>query len=238
VDARSTLPIDYVERCAGRLQSVPSIGVVGGSQQPGAAHGVIRRGIARALGNRLALGGAKYRSRGASGPVDTVYLGTWRRRDLLELGGFDERLLANEDFELCARFRSHGFEVWMEQDLAVEYESRTTLRAVWSQYVAFGRSKVRFWRLTGRRPNARQLTALTAAGAAAAAVGAALVFTPATCLVAIPVAVTAIALVDHIGAESHSAAAPRAVAIATYPVIWGAWLGGVLVGLFETAGTV
>jgi GT2 family glycosyltransferase len=161
VDARSQLPADYIERCVDRLLASREVGVVGGIQRPVALPGAgfVARGIARALRNPWATGGADYRRPGRSGPTDTVYLGAFRRADLLAIGGWDETLDANEDFELCQRFRRDGFIVSLE-DVEVPYEPRATVRDLGRQYIAFGRSKVRFWRRTGDRPNRRQLLAI------------------------------------------------------------------------------
>jgi GT2 family glycosyltransferase len=165
VDARTQLPTNYIRLCVDRLRD-PSVGVVGGGQRAVAGDNTRRaRRIARALRNPWLLGGASYRRPGANGPTDTVYLGAFRRADLLAVGGYDEALDANEDFELCQRFRRAGFTVWLEA-CDVDYEARTSLRAVWHQYVAFGRSKVRYWRRTGERPNVRQLVAIAGAPAA------------------------------------------------------------------------
>lgn len=161
VDARSRISPRYVETCVRRLETDPRIGVVGGFQRPVAeGDGVVARGVARALRNPYVLGGAAYRRGGGGGPVDTVYLGSWRRADIEELGGFDERLDANEDFELCRRFAKAGRIVWLEDGLVVPYEARSRFADVLTQYHSFGRSKVRFWRTTGELPNGRQAVGL------------------------------------------------------------------------------
>ena len=101
VDARSVVRDDHVARCVARLHRDPEIGVVGGVQRPEAYSGAVRdRGIARALRNRWLLGNADYRRPGTGRATDTVYLGAFRLSELAELGGYDELLDANEDFEL------------------------------------------------------------------------------------------------------------------------------------------
>lgn len=161
VDARSQVPPHYVASCVQTLLDRPDIGVVGAVQHPTpGGGGAVANGIARALANPWLLGGAAYRVGRRSGPVDTVYLGGYRRGELLSLGGFDESLLANEDFDLCARYRSAGHAVMLDADLVVRYEARSTFGDLWRQYVDFGRSKVRYWRQTADGPNRRQLVAL------------------------------------------------------------------------------
>ncbi len=168
------MPANYVTTCARLLGLDDAVGVVGGVQRPIAVEAsVSARGVARALRNPWLLGGAAYRRRGLTGAVDTVYLGAFRRTELTGLGGYDTRLDANEDFDLCARYRDAGFVVWLDGDLVVEYEPRRSLSEVFRQYRSFGAAKVHFWRSTGRRPNRRQQIALgTAALGGALAVGA------------------------------------------------------------------
>lgn len=163
VDARSTLPPTYVRVCSERLARDPRVGVVGGHQVPHASSpSVMGRAVARVVADPLASGGAAYRRATASGPVDTVYLGAFRRHELLELGGWPEELAANEDFDLSARYRAAGRVVWLERGLDVAYEPRAGVRALWSQYAAFGRAKVAYWRLRSTRPGLRQWIGMVA----------------------------------------------------------------------------
>lgn len=225
LDARSRPPEDYVARCVTRLAAHPTIGVVGGHQVPIAANdGVVARGIARALRNPWMLGGAPYRRVGASGAVDTVYLGAFRRDDLLRLGGYDEALEANEDFELCQRYRAAGYTVWLERGLAVGYEARGTLRAVARQYLAFGRAKLHYWKRSGERPNGRQLLALAAASGVLITV--ALVPTRRR-LRLLGTAFAGVAVLDHLG-EPAGSPGERTIAAGTYLVVIGSWLAGIV----------
>ena len=120
-------------------------------------------------------GNADYRRADGGGPSDTAYLGAFRRAELLALGGYDERLEANEDFDLCRRYLDAGLEVWVEPGMAVPYEARPNPAATVGQYFAFGRAKTHFWRTTGRRPGSRQLVAIGGAVAGVAVIGAAAV---------------------------------------------------------------
>ncbi|MGH9278624.1 MAG: glycosyltransferase [Acidimicrobiales bacterium] len=229
VDARSVVPPDYVARCVELLQENTGAGVVGGLQCPTpAGPGVRARAIARALANPWALGGAAYRTGMHAGAVDTVYLGAFRRDELLTLGGYDERLDANEDFELCQRYRTSGRTVWLDPRLRVPYTARADLHGLWSQYLAFGRSKVRFWRATGERPNGRQRLALTMGAVAAGAGGVTVALHPATALWAGVAAVGGLIVLD---AAARQPAGPlvRMAAVPAYAILLGAWLAGVAV---------
>jgi hypothetical protein len=231
VDARSRPPTDYLARCVARLRECPDLGVVGAIQRPVAADDrLVARGVGRALGNPWLLGGAAYRRPGFGGRADTAYLGAYRRDELRGLGGFDERLAANEDFELAQRYRARGAGVWVEPGLEVAYEARSTLSALWQQYHRFGRAKAVYWRLTGRRPGLRQGIALAAPVVASSAVLAVAWRRPRLAVGLLAAGAGVIAAVDHLVAPREPDPRVRATALLGYATIVGAWVGGVTVG--------
>ena len=233
VDARSVVPPGYVAACVARLAVDLSVGIVGGGQRPTAIDDDAGpRGIARALRNPWLLGNAAYRRPGAAGPVDTVYLGAFRRDEVLALGGYDERLVANEDFDLARRVRDQGKVVWLEPDLEVAYEPRADWGGLARQYHAFGVAKVRFWRLTGERPNRRQQVAI--AGGALAGIAALLSLRrPGRALALAVAACVGGAMLDHVADPDERDLQVRSRALAASAVIVTSWLVGVLSGLLR-----
>jgi succinoglycan biosynthesis protein ExoA len=230
LDARTLPSSDYIARCAARLQADGAIGVVGGVQRPVAGDDRrLPRGIARALRNPWVLGGAAYRRTGSCGVVDTVYLGAFRRQELVALGGWDTQLLANEDYDLCQRYRARGASVWLEPNLIVDYESRATLPALARQYHAFGQSKTHYWRLRRRRPAARQVVAIASALAAAGSVPW-LLRRPPRALGAAAVAVVALAAVDHAADPAEGDAGVRAGSCLASVLLVVSWLTGIARG--------
>jgi succinoglycan biosynthesis protein ExoA len=228
LDARTVPPPEYVRLCAKRLEGDPRIGVVGGVQRPRAGGSTIQAaGVARALGNPWVLGGPAYRRSGRSGPVDTVYLGAFRRDEVLALGGYDERLDANEDFELATRYREIGLLAWLEPGLELVYEARDSVGGAIRQYHAFGRSKVRFWVVRGRRPNARQSAALGLGALGAAAVAASARRRRRLAAMSIGGAL-GLALLDHAADPAERRLAVRAASVVTSGAVVSAWLAGIL----------
>lgn len=146
VDARCRIPPQYVARCVDVLVRRPEVAVVGGAQVAEARAGstMIERAIVRALKNPYAMGGARYRRRAPSGPGDTVYLGAFRRDQLVRAGGWDERFLTNQDYELNRRMSKEGL-VWFDSELQVGYRPRRSLRSLTQQYRRFGRWKLAVW---------------------------------------------------------------------------------------------
>ena len=107
----------------------------------------------------LGTGAPRYRLGGPEGPADTVYLGVWTRQTLLDAGGFDQSLRANEDYELNWRLRRRGGVVWFDPNLVVAYRPRGSLRALMRQYFGYGRWKAAMLMARLASPRPRQLAA-------------------------------------------------------------------------------
>lgn len=123
-----------------------SAGVSGGiwEIEPGAPTRTAR-GIAAVLSHPLGSGGAVYRSGPGSGAVravDTVPFGTFRRALWEELGGFDETLRRNQDYDFNYRVRLTGRQVLLNPAIVSTYRARPTLRALARQYFAYGAWKI------------------------------------------------------------------------------------------------
>lgn len=236
VDARSLIPPSYVRTCAQLLLARSDVVVTGGAQVAVAADGsVSSRGIARALNNRFTMGGARYRSSRSSGPTDTVYLGAFRTADLRAVGGWDERMLTNQDFELNRRLGRRGV-VWFDASLAVEYVPRRTLRALGQQYLRFGEWKVEYWRSSGDRPRPRQIVSLVVPLAVVSLIAATVAGSQRRLRDAVTGGAGGAAgmvLLDHLGAREAASAAVRAMACVASVTLGTAWVAGVARGLLR-----
>ncbi len=230
VDARSCLAPDHVRRCVQRLVEASTVGVVGAHQVAyvETAAPVVPRGIARALRNRWLLGNAAYRDSNASGAVDTVYLGAYRTVDARAIR-YDERLDANEDFDLCRRYRIAEATVWLEPDLDVRYEPRRTWTELFRQYRSFGRAKVQMWRTTESSPGPRQYAGLLAAGGAVAVLAAGL-RSPAIPLTAAAIGIGAVLTTDQVVGAGWAPVRVRVAAVPAHVAIELGWLTGVVQG--------
>ena len=144
-DAHSVLPPGYVRRAVSTLERTGAANV-GGRQRPVGAT-FFERAVAMAMTTPLGAGGARYRLGGTEGPVDTVFLGAFRRDALEAVGGVDPAFVRNEDYELNWRLRAGGETVWFDPGLVVDYRPRSTLRDLARQYFDNGRWK----RIVARR---------------------------------------------------------------------------------------
>ena len=68
----------------------------------------LQEAVARAMRSPLGVGGAAFHVGGPEGPADTVYLGVFRRDWLERVGGYDERFVRAQDWELNHRIRRAG----------------------------------------------------------------------------------------------------------------------------------
>jgi succinoglycan biosynthesis protein ExoA len=142
VDSRCLIPAGYLDRVVSVLDD-ERVGCVGGAAvvlDPGALGGAY--GVAF---NGGLLGPSRYRTSTRPGPVDTVYLGAWRRETLERLGFFDESLGRNQDNELASRVRSAGLSVEYLPVLAVGYLTNRGFGDLVRHHYSFG-----LWRVEQR----------------------------------------------------------------------------------------
>ena len=138
-DAHSFFAPGYLRRAVETLHKTGAANV-GGRQRP-VGTTFFERAAAIAMTTPLGAGDARYRLGGPAGPVDTVYLGVFRREALEAAGSYNISLHGNEDYEINYRLRRRGETVWFDPGLAVEYRPRGTLRALAKQYINYGRMK-------------------------------------------------------------------------------------------------
>ena len=239
VDARSRIPADYVRRCVELLEGRPDVAVVGGRQRAVAGGDrIVDAGVARALNNRWGMGLARYRRPGSpSGVVDTVYLGAYRTSELRAVGGWSTDLPVNEDFDLNRRLAPFG-RVWFDAGLTVDYVPRASLAGLLRQYWAFGLGKATYWRISGDRPQPRQLVLL--AGPPVAVTGVAVLWLGFGVAPVWPVLLgAALGTVVEVAGSDGPDSGPlgHAAALVALSCVAGAWLAGVAAGLVSGAGT-
>ncbi len=156
LDGHSMPYPDYVERCVSALEAGQATNIGGVWEiRPGHRKGIeteaaastaapaMARGIAAAAAHPLGVGDAFYRYAEKPQAVDTVPFGAFRRDLVDQIGGFDESLLANEDYEFNARVRKSGGIVWLEPSIRSIYFARSSLEALARQYWRYGYWKAR-----------------------------------------------------------------------------------------------
>ncbi|MDQ3068754.1 MAG: glycosyltransferase family 2 protein [Acidobacteriota bacterium] len=146
LDGHSCPRPDYISRSIRTLIDRKA-GVVGGvwDVAPGAATNVARA-IAAVLSHPIGSGCAAYRDAtralGIIEPVDTVPFGCYPRAVWEAVGGYDEHLVANEDYDFNYRVREAGLAVLLNTDIRSAYGARPTLQTLGRQYFRYG-----FWKM-------------------------------------------------------------------------------------------
>lgn len=155
MDVHTEYAPDYVRRCLETLDRTGADNVGGPWQAKGVNY--TGKAIAAVFNSPFAAGGALSRRRDYEGPVDTVYLGCWRRELLRSVGGFDPQLVRNQDDELNFRIIRSGGVIWQSPRIVSWYHSRATLRGLSRQYLQYGFWKVAVIRKHGKPASWRHL---------------------------------------------------------------------------------
>jgi cellulose synthase/poly-beta-1,6-N-acetylglucosamine synthase-like glycosyltransferase len=139
VDAHATVGQDYVSRLVRHLQQGGWGGV--GGRKDGVGETAAGRAIAAALGSRFGVGNSKYHYAVEPEEVDHLPFGAYPVDLVRRLGGWDERLAANEDYEFDYRLRRSGERLLLDPSIVITWKSRQSVPELWRQYVRYGRGK-------------------------------------------------------------------------------------------------
>ena len=145
LDGHSRPAPDYLSRCLAALQNSGATVVGGAWNVQAGASSVVAAAIAGAVSSRLGAGDALYRLSSTPQPreVDTVPFGCFYRRTWEQLGGYNESLLSNEDYEFNLRARLSGGRIYFDPRIHCDYFARTSFSALARQYGRYGWWKAR-----------------------------------------------------------------------------------------------
>lgn len=155
MDAHSTVDPGYVSAAVTRLREGTWGGV--GGRKDGTGTTPAGRAIAAALHSRFGVGGSVYHHGVTEQQVDHIAFGAYPTELVRALNGWDERLVANEDFEFDHRLRRSGAPLLFDPRLRIQWQSKQTLRELYLQYRRYGRGKVDVVRLHPSSLRARHL---------------------------------------------------------------------------------
>jgi succinoglycan biosynthesis protein ExoA len=174
-DAHTIYATDFVRRSVDVLVSTGAA-VVGG---PMRAVGLTNfgRAVAAVTSSPFGVGPGRFHYATEPQEVETVYLGTYRRSTVIEVGGYDETELqwAAEDQELNYRIRLAGGQIWCDPAIRSSYFPREAPRRLWRQYFNYGMCKASTLRKHRTLPYWRPLVPAFLVAGAGAALGLSLV---------------------------------------------------------------
>lgn len=156
LDAHCVPQLDYVSRSVEALQADKGWNVGGVWEVRPGGKGWVAKSIALAAAHPLGIGDALYRFTDKAAEVDTVPFGAFKRSLIEKIGGFDESLEANEDYEFNARIRAAGGRVWLDPAIKSIYYARPDLGSLALQYGRYGYWKLQMLRRYPTTLRARQ----------------------------------------------------------------------------------
>lgn len=140
VDAHSTIGPDYVSTAVERLHEGRWGGV--GGRKDGVGRTAAGQAIAVALGSRLGVGGSTYHHGTRPQEVDHLPFGAYPTALVRQIGGWDENLVANEDFEFDHRLREAGHSLLFDPRMVIRWHCRQSIGDLYRQYHRYGKGKV------------------------------------------------------------------------------------------------
>ena len=161
MDAHAFPSTGYIRRCVEVLSN-------GGAEVVGmpclvqaGAGTVTARAIALAVSHPFGIGDARYRLTGGGDQeaVDTVAFACFRKSLWKKLGGYDENLMTNEDYDFNYRARLQGDRVILDRSEHCNYFARESVSKLSAQYRRYGKWKARMIRLHPRSIRPRHLVA-------------------------------------------------------------------------------
>jgi len=138
-DAHCLYPSGYIRKCVDLLMTEDALNV-GGMMLP-KGEKTVQKAIALALRHPLGVGDARWHLGNYNGYTDTVYLGTFRKKLLEDIGLYDSKSSANEDAELNIRILKAGGKVYLDSSIQVTYFPRESLKELAVQYYRYGRGR-------------------------------------------------------------------------------------------------
>jgi len=137
IDGHAEISDTYIKTAVEIMMQTGAVNV-GGLMNASADRG-FQSVVATAMRSRIGVGSSKFHTGGEAGPADTVYLGTFKKSAILQAGGFDEKYIRAQDWELNHRLRLNGGFIWFDPRLVVTYRPRDTFRKLAKQYFEYGR---------------------------------------------------------------------------------------------------
>lgn len=128
LDAHADYATDYISKCIYYLEHTDAENVGGLAETK--ANGFMGNAIAKMLSSKFGVGNSQFRTNGESGYVDTVPFGAFRREVFSKYGGYDERLVRNQDNEMNFRIRKNGGKIYLSNDIHLSYYCRDSVKGI------------------------------------------------------------------------------------------------------------
>lgn len=156
IDGHATVPPDYVATAVAHLRSGTWGGV--GGRKDGVGRTPAGQAIAAAMSSRFGVGtGSTYHHGTQVQTVDHIPFGVYRTAVARELGGWDENLVTNQDYEFDYRLRQAGHELLFDPALRIDWQCQQSIAGLYRQYRRYGQGKAQVLRLHPASAKPRQI---------------------------------------------------------------------------------
>ena len=139
IDAHCVIPPDYVERVVAHL-ATGNFGGVGGLKF-GVGRTPAGRAVAAAMASPVGVGNSTYHHGDQVQEVEHIPFGAYPVALARELGGWDESVLTNQDFEFDHRVGLSGKPLLFDPDVVIRWHCRQSLPELFRQYRRYGQGK-------------------------------------------------------------------------------------------------
>lgn len=141
VDSHAAVPPDYVRRAVQHLATGRWGGV--GGRKDGVGRTPAGKAVAAAMASPFGVGNSTYHHGTEVQPVEHIPFGAYPVALARELGGWNEELRVNQDFEFDWRVRASGHQLLFDPALRIDWHCRQTVRELYAQYRRYGKGKVK-----------------------------------------------------------------------------------------------
>ncbi len=158
LDAHAIYPKNYIKDMLNWLQKTDAWNIGPSVKVVPSGNDVLKKSIAYAQQSVFGVGKALWRV-GVKNPTyaDTTWLFFTKREVFEKVGGFDERLIRNQDAEFNARILKHGGKVLVLPTPVVQLIARDSLKALFRQYFQYGYYRALSAKIIGKFVSFRQL---------------------------------------------------------------------------------
>ncbi len=151
LDGRTTLSRGYLRTCLDWLATAAPLAAAGGRLHA-VADGPMGEAVAATVTHPWGVGQGFRVNHQMVAVVPHHPFAVWRTDSVRDLGGFDPRLVRNQDDEFSMRAVKAGAQIWVLPTVDVTYRPRTRLRGLATQYFQYGLWKSAVGRDSGLFP--------------------------------------------------------------------------------------
>ncbi len=166
LDVHADYPAGYVRTLIAEARRTDAASVVVAMTSYGTES--FQSAVAAVQNSVLGAGGAAHRRAGKAQFVDHGHHALFDLLRFTAVGGYDEGASHNEDAEFDIRLTRAGGRIWLTRAVEVVYYPRTTIQALYRQYVRYGRGRAATLVRHRKIPKLRQLLPAGVAPAIAA----------------------------------------------------------------------